>query len=625
MTAALFTSSGSWLPLVLGSLLLLCATAKAVQQRNDPRRLILWGALHDLGVVCMAFCAQEAIGLAGIWLFAIFQIAARVLAWCALAKLPAAGAPAAGACAGGACLLRGLAAAGPTLAELEGAGRQRPWAGALFALGLLAAVGGSPFLLPEARAIITTGLLETLPAGGFFCLMLMAAATTVFIWLYVDAVRRICLERPAHDGSGAEASGRRCPLFSAGSGLTPLLFLLGLLVALLGLFRGPLTDAVGGAFGITVPHSLVHPAFWWLYAGAFVTGAAFLLRVKAAPYIGTLFFACALAAVCVVDATPLPRFFLVIITLIGLVVAVYSLNYIHDDRKGWYWFFLLLTFASLAGIVSASNTLGMYGYWELMTFASYFLVVHEERRAAYDAGLKYYVMCAGGALFMLPGLILLDAFAVAPGAALQLPFWLQAGLILCLAGFGVKAGLVPLHSWLPDAHPAAPSSVSAPLSGVITKMGIFGILSFIIIGAGQAEGELPGMFGLSWFGTWLCGMGAATLIYGEIMALCQSDIKRMLAYSTMGQIGEIALVLGLGTWLATAGALWHVFTHAVMKDLLFLGAGALIMRAGSRNLADLRGLGHQMPWTVACMCVGLVSIMGLPPFGAFYSLSLIHI
>lgn len=619
MTAALFTSSGSWLPLVLGSLLLLCATAKAVQQRNDPRRLILWGALHDLGVVCMALCAQAEIGLCGIWLFAIFQIAARALAWCALAKLPAAGAPASGACAGGACLLRGLAAAGPSLEALEGAGRQRPWAGALFALGLLAAVGGSPFLLPEARAIITTGLLEALPTGGFFCLMLMAAATTVFIWLYVDAVRRICLERPAHDGGDAEASGRRCPLFSADSGLTPLLFLLGLIVALLGLFRGPLTDAIGGAFGIAVPHSLVHPAFWWLYAGAFVTGAAFQLRVKAAPYIGTLFFACALAAVCVVEATPLPRFFLVIITLIGLVVAVYSLNYIHDGRKGWYWFFLLLTFASLAGIVSASNTLGMYGYWELMTFASYFLVVHEERRAAYDAGLKYYVMCAGGALFMLPGLILLDAFSAAPGAALQIPFWLQAALILCLAGFGVKAGLVPLHSWLPDAHPAAPSSVSAPLSGVITKMGIFGILSFIIIGAGQAEGELPGMFGLSWFGTWLCGMGAATLIYGEIMALCQSDIKRMLAYSTMGQIGEIALVLGLGTWLATAGALWHVFTHAVMKDLLFLGAGALIMRAGSRNLTDLRGLGHRMPWTVACMCVGLVSIMGLPPFGAFYS------
>ncbi|WP_165075707.1 MULTISPECIES: proton-conducting transporter membrane subunit [unclassified Desulfovibrio] len=608
MTAALFTTSGSWLPLAVGSLLLLYATAKAVQQRNDPRRLILWGGLHDVGVICMALCAQVAAGLTGLWLFAIFQIAARLLAWCALARLSA---PAESACA---CPFRNLLAAGPSLDELNGQGQARPWAGALFGLGLLAAVGGSPFLLPEARALLTVGLLETLPAGGFFCLMLMAAATTIFIWLYVVAVRHICLERPA---GGKEVAGEKAVLF--GTGLTPALFVLGLAVALLGVFRAPITDAIGGAFGLALPHSPVSPAFWCLYIGAFVTGAAFLMRVQVAPYIGTLFFACALAAVCVAEAAPLAQFFLVIIALIGLVVAVYSLSYIHDGRKGWYWFFLLLTFASLAGIVSTPDVMAMYGYWELMTFASYFLVVHEEKPAAYDAGLKYYVMCAGGALFMLPGLFLLKVFSLEPGLVFQLPAWLQMGLILCLAGFGVKAGLVPLHSWLPDAHPAAPSSVSAPLSGVITKMGIFGILSVIIIGVGRPESELPGMFGLSWFGTWLCGMGAATLIYGEIMALMQSDIKRMLAYSTMGQIGEIALVLGLGTWLATAGALWHVFNHAVMKDLLFLAAGALIMRAGSRNLADLRGLGHQMPWTVACMCVGLISIMGLPPFGAFYS------
>lgn len=615
MTAALFTTSGSWLPLALGSLLLLYATAKAVQQRNDPRRLILWGGLHDLGVICMALCAQVAAGLTGLWLFAIFQIAARTLAWFALARLSPAGNSAGESCSG-ACPLRGMLEAGPSLDALDGAGQAKPWAGALFALGLLAAVGGTPFLLPEARALITVGLLETLPAGGFVCLMLMAAATTVFIWLYVDAVRRICLEKPAQPPTAAAAehsSQASC------SGLTPILGILGLAVAILGVFRGPITDAIGAGFGLILPHSAVHPAFWCLYAGAFATGAAFLMRVQAAQYLGTFFFACALASVCMVQAAPLAQFFLVIIALIGLVVAVYSLSYIHDGRKGWYWFFLLLTFASLAGIVSTPDMMSMYGYWELMTFASYFLVVHEERPAAYAAGLKYYVMCAGGALFMLPGLFLLKVFALEPGAVFQIPSWLQMGLILCLAGFGVKAGLVPLHSWLPDAHPAAPSSVSAPLSGVITKMGIFGILCFIIIGVGRPESQLPGMYGLSWFGTWLCGMGAATLIYGEIMALCQTDIKRMLAYSTMGQLGEIALVLGLGTWLATAGALWHVFNHAVMKDLLFLGAGALIMRAGSRNLADLRGLGHQMPWTVSCMCIGLISIMGLPPFGAFYS------
>ena len=103
------------------------------------------------------------------------------------------------------------------------------------------------------------------------------------------------------------------------------------------------------------------------------------------------------------------------------------------------------------------------------------------------------------------------------------------------------------------------------------------------------------------------------------MARKQDDIKRMLAYSTLGQLGEIALVLGMGTWLATAGALSHMLSHAIMKDLLFLGAGALILRAGSRKLADLRGLGQCMPWTVSCMAVGLICIMGLPPFTAFFS------
>ena len=594
-------AGGSWLPLLLGAILLLFATVKAVRERKDPRRLILWGALHDAGIACMALTAQTAVGLTGLWLFVIFQISARLLALVALARL----APAHGATS--------FDAPAVTLDELNGAGRRQPWAGALFGLGLLAAVGGSPFLLPEARALIVQALLESAPSGGMLCLLLMAAATTVFIWLYVDAVRRVSLEAP-YDAED-EAPATR----SAFGGLSLPLLGLGLLTAALGQLRGPLTDAVGGHFGLTVMHAPVHPAYWCFYAGAFIAGLAFLLRLRAAPLIAALFSALAFAAVCVVPAPPLARLFLVMIALVALVVSVYSLGYIHDNRKGWYWFFLLLTFASLTGIVSTPDTAAMYGYWELMTFASYFLVVHEGRRTAYEAGLKYYVMCAGGALFMLPGLFILGVFSASPLAAFHFPLWFQTALVLCLAGFGVKAGLVPLHSWLPDAHPAAPSSVSAPLSGIITKMGVFGIVSVIIMGVGQAAGEMRGLFGLSWFGAGLTAMGVATLIYGELMALRQEDIKRMLAYSTLGQIGEIALVLGLGTWLATAGALWHMFNHAVMKDLLFLGAGALIMRAGSRNLADLRGLGRHMPWTVACMAVGLVSIMGLPPFGAFYS------
>lgn len=603
MSTTLLSSSSAWFTLCIGALLLIYATTMAVLQREWPRRLILWGALHDLGVCFVGLSGASSIGLAGILLYLLFQVAARCLAWTALNTLD-------GAVAGDSA--HGVFQAGPETAKLAGVGRLVAWPGAMFAMGLLAAIGGSAFLVPEGRAFMVSGVLEAMPTGGFSVMMLMAAATTVFIFLYVDTVRRICLQAP----SGDEAPELKRPDISEHK---TLVLGLGLLVAVLGLLRHPVAEGIGAIFGLGIPQASPHISYWIYYIGAFVTGAAFFWKAKFAPWLGTLFFAGAFAAVCADPAGPLANLFLFVISLVGLVVAIYSISYIHDDRKGWYWFFLALTFGSLAAIVSVPNVAALFSYWELMTFASYFLVVHEGTAKAFSAGLKYYVMCAGAAIFMLPGLLALGVFSIEPGMALQFPFWLKASLFLCLIGFGAKAGLVPLHAWLPEAHPAAPSSVSAPLSGVITKMGIFGLISVVFLGVGPAEAEVPGLFGLSWFGTWLCLMGAATLIYGEIMALCQTDIKKMLAYSTMGQIGEVALILSIGTWLATAGSLWHIINHAIMKDLLFLAAGALIMRAGSRELSELRGLGRQMPLTVACMCAGLISIMGLPPFGAFYS------
>ena len=421
MTASLFTVG--LLPLLAATALMLWATAQAVRQRDLPRRLILWGALHDTALACLALAAGGGAARTGLWLFVLFQLASRLLAWTSLRRLQ-----------DGA--VRADAAAPLRLEDLRGVGARRPWTGAAFALGLLAAVGGSPFLMPEARAFITAGVLNNLP-GGLPVLLAAALTTTVFIWLYVTAVRVTVLE-PAPEttpGTGAPRAG----------GLTTLL--LACAVALLGLGRGPLTDLLASG-GFAAPHSAVHPAYWCYYLGAFLTGLAFLARLPWASKAGAAFAALALAAVLAVPAPPTAKLFLLMLCGIGLVVAVYSLGYIHGAHQGRYWFFLLLTFASLAGIVSSSDVTGMYGYWELMTFASYFLVVHEDTRAAHDAGVKYYVMCAGGALLMLPGLLLL-------GQGLS-PALLKGALLLCLAGFGVKAGLVPLHSWLPDAHPAAP-------------------------------------------------------------------------------------------------------------------------------------------------------------------------
>lgn len=583
MTESLYSVGGHTVPLLVGMALMLLAAWQATRQRNNPRGLISWGAVHDAGIFCMGLGALSGLGSTGLWLFVLFQAATRLLSWAALLGLTPLG-----------------LAEPATLDDLRGSGKRQPWTAACYALGMLAAVGGSPFLIPEARLFITSGLASS-GALGFAATLVMALATTVFVWLSVEAVRKAVLESPL---DGAE------PGWAPHGGSLFCIFGLAAVVAILGLFRDPITGLIASSRGLTLPHEAAHPAFWCFYVGAFVTGLAYLVKCDKAAYVGVGFSVLGLASSLLAAATPTARLFLVMVAVVALVVSIYSVGYIHE-RPGRYWFFLLLTFASLAGIVTSGETGSLYGNWELMTFASYFLVVHEDNSTAYNAGLKYYVMCAGGALFMLPALVLLGAETALPSGMLQIAF------ALCLAGFGVKMGLVPLHSWLPDAHPAAPSSVSGPLSGIITKMGVFGIVAVLLMRP-MATG-LPSLFGLSWLGGGLVAAGAATLVLGELMALRQDDIKRMLAYSTLGQIGEIALVLGIGTWLSTTGALWHMLNHAIMKDLLFLGAGALILRAGSRKLADMRGLGRQMPVTVGCMAVGLVSIMGLPPFGAFYS------
>ncbi len=591
-----FSTTGvNSLLLLIGIAGMLFGTYKAVQQRTQLPNFILWGGFVDLGILCLGLAASGALAKTGIVLFGLFQLSSRALAFCASNSL-------------------GKGFPNASLDSLQGEGVRRPLIGALLALGLLAALGGSPFLVPEGRYFIVQALLLGGSAGALAAAIIMAVCMTVLLWLSVEAVRTVCLDAtPTEEKSSLAATPKR-------------LWLLALAVALFGLLRGPLANAIATHFSYPLKHAaFVHPAFYILYFGAFATLLVGWKLPSLRGPLAVLLSAAALGATLCTESSPIALPFLLMVTFIGLIVSLYSMGYMADGhRKGRYWFFLLLTFASLAGIVSTPDLGAMYGYWELMTFASYFLVVHEATWKAFTAGLKYYVMCAGGAFLMLPGFALFggDSTIMAHAAAnfAAMPPWLvKTALLLVLAGFVAKAGLVPLHSWLPDAHPAAPSSISGPLSGVITKMGFFGIIVLAFGHAGTSIQQMEGLSDLTWFGYGITFMGGLTLILGEYMALQQEDIKRMLAYSTLGQLGEIALVLGLGTWLATAGAMAHIINHAIMKDLLFLGAGGLILRAGSRNLKDLRGLGKQMPWTVTCMVIGLISIMGLPPFAGFFS------
>ena len=363
------------------------------------------------------------------------------------------------------------------------------------------------------------------------------------------------------------------------------------------------------------------------YIGGFVI---FLLGRVSARLRDLSAVALAIASVAMValDVTldPTSKLFALLFAGIIAIMVIYSIGYLA--KQEWvnrYYFFTFLMLGSMLGLTTAHEFGNFYVYWELMTWTSYFLVIHEQTQKALKAGLVYFVMCAGGAYLMHYGMLVAHAeigsfefSALAEGFAGVAPV---AALVITGAvflGFAVKAGMVPFHAWLPLAHPQAPSSVSGPLSGILTKAGLFGIVKILF-----------GVFGVSSIAraagngidlqTVLIVLGCFTLLYGEIRALFEKELKRMLAFSTLAQVGEITAILGIGTALATDAALLHVLNHAVMKTLLFYSAGAFMMRTGLRQISDLAGLGKKMPITAGVYALGSVALMGLPPFSGFIS------
>jgi len=266
----------------------------------------------------------------------------------------------------------------------------------------------------------------------------------------------------------------------------------------------------------------------------------------------------------------------------------------------------------------------------MMALASYFLVVFEdEKESVRHAGWTYLVASHLGTAFLLLFFVLLgrEGGSMEFGAALALPSPLaSAAFLLALVGFGTKAGFIPFHVWLPEAHPAAPSHVSSVMSGVMIKTGIYGLVrALTILGAPPA-----------WWGWTLVALGASSGVLGVLFALAQRDLKRLLAYSTVENVGVIALGLGVGllgrahgmplvSLLGFGGALLHVLNHATFKGLLFLGAGSVLHAAGTRDMEHLGGLLKRMPWTGASFLVGAAAICGLPPFNGFVSEFLIYL
>jgi formate hydrogenlyase subunit 3/multisubunit Na+/H+ antiporter MnhD subunit len=332
---------------------------------------------------------------------------------------------------------------------------------------------------------------------------------------------------------------------------------------------------------------------------------------------------------------PLSCFFLLPIYLLSGLAAVYGAEYLMafrgKKRLGPPWLFFNLLAASMALVVLAHDALVFLVAWEAMALASFFLVTFEnEKQNVREAGWVYLIATHLGTAFLLPFFLMLGAksgsldFDGFPAAAAALP----AGpcFLLAVIGFGTKAGFMPLHVWLPEAHPAAPSHVSAVMSGVMIKTGIYGLIRAL-----GFLGPPP-----AWWGWLLIAIGLSSGILGVLFALAQRDLKRLLAFSSVENIGIIALGLGLGlvgisshvpllAMLGFGGALLHVVNHALFKGLLFLGAGAVAHAAHTREIEQLGGLLKKMPWTGFAFLTGAMAICGLPPLNGFVSELMIYI
>jgi formate hydrogenlyase subunit 3/multisubunit Na+/H+ antiporter MnhD subunit len=390
-----------------------------------------------------------------------------------------------------------------------------------------------------------------------------------------------------------------------------------LLIGLLGLIRPshtalgcrvlyPAGAAVGGALALVAAISLSAP----------VTQRVLLLGLPDLPMHMRL------------DA--LSAVFLLLLGAASVGISLFAAGYFRRPQGAAPGLIVLeyhLFLASMALVLLADDAYSFMLAWETMALSSYFLVTTDHRVAAIrQAGFVYLLIAHVGALAILL------SFGILQGGSWQFTFdamrgarlasgWSALAFLLALFGFGAKAGLVPLHVWLPDAHPAAPSPVSALMSGVMLKTALYGLLrvTFDLLGT-------PAW----WWGLVPLALGLFTALYGIVFAAVQSDMKRLLAYSSIENTGILFAGVGLAivfegvgmrmvASLALLAVLYHALNHACMKSLLFLGTGAVLHATGERNMGRLGGLIHRMPWVAWTALIGALAIAGLPPLNGFVS------
>ena len=324
----------------------------------------------------------------------------------------------------------------------------------------------------------------------------------------------------------------------------------------------------------------------------------------------------------------LSAFFLIVIGGVGAGVSAFAAGYFRQGEgtpPGLICLEYHIFLASMAMVVIADDAYAFMVVWETMAFSSFFLVIANHRLPEIrNAGYLYMLVAHIGALGILLCFGVLQAntgdYTFANMRAQHLsPFWGSVAFVLAVFGFGAKAGILPLHAWLPEAHPAAPSPMSALMSGVMLKIALYGILrvSFDLL---QTK--------IWWWGVMLMAIGLATALFGVIFSTVQVEMKRLLAYSSIENVGLICAGFGLSLLfssygmhalaaLALTAALYHLLSHAFFKSLLFCSTGAVLHATGERSLGKLGGLMRYMPWVAWPTLIGVLACAGLPPFGGF--------
>lgn len=319
------------------------------------------------------------------------------------------------------------------------------------------------------------------------------------------------------------------------------------------------------------------------------------------------------------EADIIGKIFAAVVGIVWLLGLIFSWEYMkHEHKNKRYFGFYVVIFGILMGLNFAGNIVTFYAFYELMTILTAPLVLHNQSREAIMAGLKYMFYSFAGAYMVLFGLFFtannmgINPFT-AGGTAQGNESIMLISAFLMILGFSVKAGMFPMHAWLPTAHPVAPAPASAVLSGIIVKGGVLGIIRvvFFVFGADFIKG--------TWVQkAWLV-LSLLTVFMGSMLAYREDVLKKRLAYSTVSQLSYILFGLALLNPVAFTGSLLHVVFHAFSKALLFLGAGAIIYKTGKTKASELVGIGKKMPVTIWCFAFAGLALIGIPPTGGFLS------